>query len=177
MQHPHIVAIYEIGEHAGQPYFSMEYVSGPNLSTVTRDQPLPPGKAAEYVKTAAEAIFRRAPNTRASARDDELPITGPIPLPKSRPIARLLNTCGRSLRSDPECTPSKLHQPAIPFRQIRCDLADNGTVLGTKLRLRSFARAGGRHHGHSDTLFALRSTFGPHAKLHQPHRIEVHVLR
>jgi hypothetical protein len=44
-------------------------------------------KAAAYQKAAA-AILRRAPNARASAGADELPITGPIPLPKRRPITR-----------------------------------------------------------------------------------------
>ena len=44
--------------------------------------------AAEAYQKAAEAILRRAPNTRASAGSDERPIAGPIPLPKKRPIAR-----------------------------------------------------------------------------------------
>ena len=43
--------------------------------------------AAAYQK-AAEEILRRAPNTRASAFADERPMTGRIPLPKKRPIAR-----------------------------------------------------------------------------------------
>jgi hypothetical protein len=43
--------------------------------------------AAAYQK-AAEEILRRAPNTRASAFNDERPMTGRIPLPKKRPIAR-----------------------------------------------------------------------------------------
>jgi len=44
--------------------------------------------AAEAYQKAAEAILRRAPNTRASAFADERPMTGRIPLPKKRPIAR-----------------------------------------------------------------------------------------
>ena len=44
--------------------------------------------AAEAFQKAAEAILSRAPNTRASAFADERPMTGRIPLPKKRPIAR-----------------------------------------------------------------------------------------
>ena len=44
--------------------------------------------AAVAFEKAAEAILRRAPNTRASVGSDELPLKGPIPLPKKRPIAR-----------------------------------------------------------------------------------------
>src|ERR1041385_2623763 len=47
LQHPHIVAIHEVGEHAGQQYFSMDFVDGPNLAQLARDQPLPPRRAAE----------------------------------------------------------------------------------------------------------------------------------
>ena len=45
-------------------------------------------KAAEAYLEAAKAILRRAPDARASVGADEPPITGPIPLPKRRPIAR-----------------------------------------------------------------------------------------
>lgn len=56
LQHPNIIAIHEVGEHAGQPFFSMDYVGGPNLAAVVRDGPLPPQRAAGYVQTIAEAV-------------------------------------------------------------------------------------------------------------------------
>jgi hypothetical protein len=45
-------------------------------------------KAVAAFQQAADAILKRAPNTRASAATDELPISGKVPLPKRRPIAR-----------------------------------------------------------------------------------------
>ena len=56
LQHPNIVAIHEIGEHAGQHYFSMDYVEGKSLAELPRERPLAPVRAAEYLKVIAEAI-------------------------------------------------------------------------------------------------------------------------
>jgi tetratricopeptide (TPR) repeat protein/predicted Ser/Thr protein kinase len=56
LQHPNIVAIHEIGEHEGQQYFSMDYVPGKSLGELVREGPLPPKRAATYLKTIAEAI-------------------------------------------------------------------------------------------------------------------------
>jgi hypothetical protein len=56
LQHPNIVAIHEVGEHAGQHYFSMDYVSGRDLGALLKDGPLSAQVAARYVKIIAEAI-------------------------------------------------------------------------------------------------------------------------
>jgi serine/threonine protein kinase len=56
LQHPNIVAIHDVGIHDGQHYFSMDYVEGQNLSQLVGNRPLPPAKAARYVKLIAEAI-------------------------------------------------------------------------------------------------------------------------
>ena len=56
LKHPNIVAIHEVGEHEGRYYFSMDYVEGQSLTNVIQDGPLPVRKAADYVKTIAEAI-------------------------------------------------------------------------------------------------------------------------
>jgi hypothetical protein len=56
LQHPHIVAIHEVGEHNGQHYFAMDYVEGRSLADAVRDQPLPPLQAARYVEQVAAAV-------------------------------------------------------------------------------------------------------------------------
>jgi eukaryotic-like serine/threonine-protein kinase len=56
LQHPNIVAIHEVGEHDGLPFFSMDYVEGRDLAELTRRQPLPARTAARYVEAIAEGI-------------------------------------------------------------------------------------------------------------------------
>lgn len=56
LHHPNIVAVYEIGEHEGQHYFSMDYVAGRTLAEIVHDGPLPAIRAATYVKTVAVAV-------------------------------------------------------------------------------------------------------------------------
>jgi len=56
LQHPNIVAIHEIGETDGYPFFSMDYVAGRNLAEVVRDRPLPARQAAGYMRTLAGAM-------------------------------------------------------------------------------------------------------------------------
>ena len=56
LQHPNIVAIHDVGEHEGQPYYSMELVEGRTLAELVRDHPLPARRAAAYLRTIAEAV-------------------------------------------------------------------------------------------------------------------------
>jgi eukaryotic-like serine/threonine-protein kinase len=56
LKHPNIVAVHEVGEHEGQPYFSMDFVDGPSLAKLVRDNPLSARKAARYIQIIAEAI-------------------------------------------------------------------------------------------------------------------------
>lgn len=57
LQHPHIVAIHEIGEHEGQPFFSMDFVEGRTLAALVAEEgPLPGHRAAELLAVIARAI-------------------------------------------------------------------------------------------------------------------------
>ena len=57
LQHPHIVQVHHIGEHRGQPYFSLELVEGGTLAEKLAGQPQPAGEAARMIETLARAVY------------------------------------------------------------------------------------------------------------------------
>jgi WD40 repeat protein/serine/threonine protein kinase len=56
LPHPHIVPIYEVGEHDGLPFFSMEYVAGGSLAQKLQGNPFPADEAARLVETLARTL-------------------------------------------------------------------------------------------------------------------------
>jgi tetratricopeptide (TPR) repeat protein len=56
LQHPNIVQIYEIGEHEGLPYLSLEYVDGPSLHDKLDRCPQPARAAAHLAEVLARAM-------------------------------------------------------------------------------------------------------------------------
>lgn len=56
LQHPHIVQIYEIGEHAGQPFCALEYVDGGSLDRKLAGRPLPFQEGARLAEILARAV-------------------------------------------------------------------------------------------------------------------------
>jgi serine/threonine protein kinase len=55
LQHPHIVPVYEVGEHDGRPYLVMEYVAGGNLAGAVGSKE-GNQQAAQLVETLARAV-------------------------------------------------------------------------------------------------------------------------
>jgi eukaryotic-like serine/threonine-protein kinase len=55
-QHPHVVTIYDIGEHEGRPFIVMELMSGGSLATVLRDGRPSREDALRWIGEAAAAL-------------------------------------------------------------------------------------------------------------------------
>src|SRR5262249_20751460 len=56
LQHPHIVQIFEVGEHAGLPYLVLEFIEGRTLARMLAEGPRPVEEAARLVETLARAV-------------------------------------------------------------------------------------------------------------------------
>jgi eukaryotic-like serine/threonine-protein kinase len=56
LQHPHIVTLYDVGLHDGQPYLLMQLVEGTTLAKLLAEGPLPARRAAEILAPVCRAI-------------------------------------------------------------------------------------------------------------------------
>src|SRR5262249_21640603 len=56
LQHPNIVQVFEVGEHNGKPFFSLEFCAAGSLEKKLDGTPLPPKEAAALVETLARAV-------------------------------------------------------------------------------------------------------------------------
>jgi tetratricopeptide (TPR) repeat protein len=56
LQHPNIVQIYEVGEHDGLPFLSLEFMEGGSLARKLAGSPRPPREAAALAETLARAV-------------------------------------------------------------------------------------------------------------------------
>jgi serine/threonine-protein kinase len=56
VQHPNVVAIYDVGEYEGWPYLVMEYLPGGSLAQAMRGGPIPVSRALEWIAQAAAGL-------------------------------------------------------------------------------------------------------------------------
>lgn len=56
LEHPHIVKVFEVGEHNEQPFFSMQFIDGSTLASRLANGPLPAKVAAELLLPVCRAI-------------------------------------------------------------------------------------------------------------------------
>jgi eukaryotic-like serine/threonine-protein kinase len=57
VKHPHVVQVYDFGQHAARPYFAMEYLGGGSLVSLIREAgKLAPARAAALVEKVARGV-------------------------------------------------------------------------------------------------------------------------
>lgn len=56
LDHPHIVPVYEVGDEAGQPYFSMKHIDGTTLARELVEGPIDGRRAARLLLPVARAV-------------------------------------------------------------------------------------------------------------------------
>jgi serine/threonine-protein kinase len=71
LRHENIVRVYDVGDHEGRPYFTMEFVEGGSLAGKLAGAPQPARPAAQLVATlagAVQAATRAGSSTAISSR-------------------------------------------------------------------------------------------------------------
>jgi eukaryotic-like serine/threonine-protein kinase len=126
LQHPNIVQIYEVGEHEGRPFFTLEYVEGGTLARHLCGKPLAPSTAAELARTLALAIH--AAHQRGIVHRD------------LKPGNVLLAACGLALAPARDEASAKPHATLIPKiadfglakrLDVESGLTHTGMIMGT----------------------------------------------
>jgi serine/threonine-protein kinase len=56
LRHPNVVQVYDVGDHEGCPYFTMELLEGGSLAQALAGTPQPAGQAAALLPVLAEAV-------------------------------------------------------------------------------------------------------------------------
>lgn len=56
LNHPHIVAVHEVGEYEGHHYFTMDFVEGRSLAEQIREETVAPKRAGQLVASLANAV-------------------------------------------------------------------------------------------------------------------------
>lgn len=56
LDHPNIVTILDVGEHEGNPYFTMPFIDGDDLSKIVQREKLAPRRASKIAATIADAV-------------------------------------------------------------------------------------------------------------------------
>jgi eukaryotic-like serine/threonine-protein kinase len=116
LDHPHIVSIFEVGTHEGQPYFSMQYVAGTTLAQRLLDGPLPPAEAAAILIPVCRAV---AAAHRAGVLHRDL-----------KPSNVLIDSSGRPYVTDFGLA-KQIGTPGEADKTTTGSITHSGAILGT----------------------------------------------
>jgi WD40 repeat protein len=136
LQHPHIVQIYEVGEHGGLPYFSLEFCGGGSLANKMAGTPLLPREAAPLLEQLAHAV--QAAHDRGVLHRDLKPanvLLAEDGTPKITDfgLAKIVNESGRTQTGAVIGTPSYMAPEQVEGKSKQlgpaCDIYALGALL------------------------------------------------
>jgi hypothetical protein len=146
LQHPNVVQVFEVGEHAGVPYLALEFCPGGSLEQKLSGTPLPPGEAAALVEALARAM--QAAHDKGVIHRDLKPanvlLASPgresgelVPKITDFGLAKKLGEAGQTASGAVLGTPSYMapeqaeYKPDAPARDIgpACDVYALGAIL------------------------------------------------
>ncbi|MFO0916684.1 MAG: serine/threonine-protein kinase [Planctomycetaceae bacterium] len=131
LNHPHIVPVYEVGEHEGRPYFSMQLISGTTLARRLVDGPLPSRLAAEMLVPVCRAV---AMAHRHGVLHRDLKPSNILIDDDGRTYVTDFGLAKRVSPSEIDSGPSQSLRPGHPEKDLRREhdpLTQSGAILGT----------------------------------------------
>jgi WD40 repeat protein len=158
LQHPNIVAVYEVGESEGRPFLALEFVDGPSLAARLAGTPQPPAGAARLAEVLARAVdhahergvvhrdLKPANVLLAGSEGERRGVSPPVEdaldrLPDAAPLAN--------------CVP-KIADFGLAKRTDMAGLTASGAIVGTPSYMAPEQAAGkGREVGPAADVYAL----------------------
>ena len=122
LSHPHICAVYDVGQEEGHDFLVMEYLEGETLAERLRKGPLPTEQVMRYAVEIAVALS--AAHRQGVVHRDLKPANVML----TRAGAKLLDF-GLAKVQEPVAQPSDLSQ--LPTNPLHSSLTVEGTIMGT----------------------------------------------
>lgn len=121
LSHPNIVPVYEVGEHNGQPWFSMQFIEGTTLSQKLMSGPMAPRDAVTLLIPIVEAIGAAH---RAGVLHRDLKPSNIIISTNGTPFVTDFGLAKRVHVEDPSLVSSGMNSELVGLTQ-------SGAILGT----------------------------------------------